>query len=78
VQVPFALDVPALQTFSVFGLGMTDKAFIYLGATQLLLASGRRSLAAGACGVAAGLLYRLDVLGLRRLRVRYIYGSRCV
>lgn len=62
--VNFAFDIPHLHTFNVLGLRMTDKAFIYLLGLQLLLASAHRSIAAGAAGLAAGLLHRLDFLGV--------------
>lgn len=45
------------------------QAFIYLASAQLLLSSPPASLLAGGCGLAAGLLYRLDLLGLQRLRL---------
>lgn len=70
--VSFVLDVPPLHKFSVFGLTMTDKAFIYLGGLQLLLSSGQRSVTAGVCGVMAGLVYRSDLLGLCSWRVSVV------
>lgn len=62
--VNFVLDIPHLHSFNVLGLRMTDKAFIYLLGLQLLLASAQRSIAAGAAGLAAGLLHRLNFLGV--------------
>ena len=62
--VNFVLDIPHLHNFNVLGLRMTDKAFIYLLGLQLLLASAQTSIAAGAAGLAAGLLHRLNFLGV--------------
>jgi hypothetical protein len=62
--VNFVLDIPHLHNFNVLGLRMTDKAFIYLLGLQILLASAQRSIAAGAAGLAAGLLHRLNFLGV--------------
>ena len=45
------------------------QAFIYLASIQLLLSAAPSSAVAGACGTVAGLLYRLNVLGLQRLRL---------
>ncbi len=42
---------------------------MYLLGLQLLLPSGLGSVLAGASGLAAGLAYRLNVLGLKRFRV---------
>lgn len=67
--VPFCLDVPATSRFTFLGLALTDKAFTYALGLQLLLLHGRLSALAGLCGLAAGALVRLDVLGLRRLRL---------
>lgn len=42
---------------------------MYLLGLQLLLPSGLGSVLAGASGLAAGLAYRLNLLGLKRFRV---------
>lgn len=68
--VGFALEVPPLQTFSVLGIDMSDKMFVYILGIQLLLAAGSRSITAGLCGLVVGLLYHLDLFGLQSLRVR--------
>lgn len=77
--IPFILDVPHLHSFSVLGLRMTDKAFIYLASLQLFFASAPKSLVAGACGFLTGLLYRFNFLGLKKLHppavVRDLFGS---
>ena len=41
-----------------------------MAALQLLLSSSKRSLVAGLCGLAAGVLYRCNFLGIAELKVR--------
>ncbi|XP_044350547.1 rhomboid-like protein 20 isoform X2 [Triticum aestivum] len=41
----------------------------YLKGLQLLFSSGRRSVIPGLSGILAGLLYRLNIFGIRRLKV---------
>ncbi|KAL4436662.1 hypothetical protein ABPG75_003801 [Micractinium tetrahymenae] len=65
----FVLLVPPTHRFTVFGLKMTDKAFIYLASIQMLFAAPPATALAGGCGLLAGLLYRLNFLGLQRLRL---------
>ncbi|KAI3426075.1 hypothetical protein D9Q98_008043 [Chlorella vulgaris] len=65
----FVLLVPPMHQFTVFGIKMTDKSFIYLASIQLLLSAAPGSLVAGGAGLLAGLLYRLNFLGLQRLRL---------
>ncbi|KAI8475844.1 MAG: hypothetical protein J3K34DRAFT_456033 [Monoraphidium minutum] len=67
--VPFALDVPATSSFALAGLAASEKAFVYLSGAQLLLAVGRRGLAAGALCLLAGALHRANFLGLRKLQL---------
>ncbi|XP_058107437.1 rhomboid-like protein 20 [Magnolia sinica] len=66
--VPFHFDIPVSSRFRVFGFHFSDKSFIYLAGLQLLLSSWKRSLIPGVCGVLAGSLYRLNVLGIRRIK----------
>jgi hypothetical protein len=67
--IPFFLDIPVTSRFRIFGVNFSDKSFIYLAGLQLLLSSGKRSLIPGICGLIAGSLYRLNVLGIRRMKV---------
>jgi uncharacterized membrane protein YgcG len=68
--VPFAADVPPQAHFSFLGIPCTDKVFGYLAAAHAIWAAGaRRGLLAAAAGLAAGLLYRLNFLGVQRLRL---------
>nr|CAB3474568.1 unnamed protein product [Digitaria exilis] len=67
--VPFFFDIPVSMRFRIFGLSLSDKSFVYLAGLQLLLSSGRRSVVPGVSGILAGLLYRLNTFGIRRLKV---------
>eukprot|EP00246_Nothoceros_aenigmaticus_P009298 TRINITY_DN24713_c0_g1_i1.p1 TRINITY_DN24713_c0_g1~~TRINITY_DN24713_c0_g1_i1.p1 ORF type:complete len:303 (-),score=32.66 TRINITY_DN24713_c0_g1_i1:169-1077(-) len=66
--VPFSFDIPISTRFRVFGVRFSDKSFIYAAGLQLLLSSWKRSLIPGLCGFLAGLTYRSNILGLRRLK----------
>lgn len=52
------------------------QAFVYLAGLQLLLTSGRKSALVMLASTVAGVLYRLNFCGVRRLRVRGV-GSCC-
>ncbi|KAJ1691515.1 hypothetical protein LUZ63_015670 [Rhynchospora breviuscula] len=67
--VPFYFDIPITSRFRIFGINFSDKSFIYLAGLQLLLSSWRRSLVPGICGLIAASLYRLNVFGIRRLKI---------
>lgn len=54
--------------FRILGLSLSDKSFVYLAGLQLLFSSGRRSVVPGVSGILAGLLYRLNAFGIRRLK----------
>lgn len=66
--VPFFFDIPISMKFRIFGLSFSDKSFVYLAGLQLLFSSGRRSIVPGLSGILAGLLYRLNTFGVRRLK----------
>ncbi|CAA7060515.1 unnamed protein product [Microthlaspi erraticum] len=66
--IPFYLDIPVSTRFRVFGVSFSDKSFIYLAGVQLLLSSWKRSLFPGVCGIIAGSLYRLNILGIRKAK----------
>eukprot|EP00877_Chromochloris_zofingiensis_P000158 jgi/Chrzof1/10142/Cz04g30140.t1 len=67
--VPFLLDIPPSSKFSFMGWSFTDKVFVYLAGAQLLLSGGRRSLIVAAASLTAGVLYRINFLNIRRLRL---------
>ncbi|CAO2177844.1 unnamed protein product [Urochloa humidicola] len=66
--VPFFFDIPISMKFRISGLSLSDKSFVYLAGLQLLFSSGRRSIVPGVSGILAGLLYRLNTFGIRRLK----------
>ncbi|XP_011620740.1 rhomboid-like protein 20 isoform X2 [Amborella trichopoda] len=66
--IPFYFDIPVTTRFRIFGIHFSDKSFIYLAGLQLLLSSWKRSLLPGICGVLAGISYRLNVFGIRRIK----------
>ncbi|CAN1338224.1 Rhomboid-like protein 20 [Linum perenne] len=66
--VPFFFDIPVSTWFRVFGIRFSDKSFIYLAGLQLLLSSWKRSVIPGICGILAGSLYRLNLLGIRKAK----------
>lgn len=77
--VPFLLSVPPTSSFSLLGLSMTDKAFVYMAGAQLLFTSGRRSLLLGGCALLAGLAWHTNLLGCKQFRVRHrAMRVRCV
>ncbi|KAJ9531673.1 hypothetical protein QJQ45_021814 [Haematococcus lacustris] len=67
--VHFFLDVPASSRFSLLGLRLSDKVFVYLTGAQLLLTGGRGAAMAAAAGLVAGCLYRSPATGLRQFRI---------
>ncbi|KAK3159914.1 hypothetical protein QOZ80_1BG0052700 [Eleusine coracana subsp. coracana] len=73
--VPFFLDIPVTSRFRVFGLNFSDKSLIYLAGLQLLLSSWKRSLIPGVFGLVAGSLYRLNVFGIRKMKLPQIISS---
>lgn len=73
--IPFFLDIPVTSRFRIFGVNFSDKSFIYLAGLQLLLSSWKRSFIPGICGLIAGLLYRLNVLGIRRMKMPQIIAA---
>ncbi|KAG8045182.1 hypothetical protein GUJ93_ZPchr0008g13966 [Zizania palustris] len=73
--IPFFLDIPVTSRFRIIGVNFSDKSFIYLAGLQLLLSSWKRSLIPGICGLIAGSLYRLNVLGIRRMKMPRVISS---
>ncbi|KAG7671066.1 hypothetical protein Ndes2437A_g04716 [Nannochloris sp. 'desiccata'] len=68
-MVAFFLEVPSLQRFSVMGFSLSDKAFIYLAAMQLLISNAQQSAVSAAAGLVAGVVYHSGFLGLRKLKL---------
>jgi hypothetical protein len=53
------------------------QTFIYLAGLQLLLTGGLPCVVAGAAGVVAGLVYRTNLLGIRKYVGSSQIGSAC-
>lgn len=73
------LQVSSYQNWTI-SLSFTFKYYItHLScfSWQLLLSSWKRSLIPGICGLIAGLLYRLNVLGIRRMKVIIVFFYLC-
>jgi hypothetical protein len=68
-MVAFFLEVPSLQRFSVLGISLSDKVFIYIAAVQLLLSNAHQSAVSAAAGVVAGVVYHSGFLGLWKLKL---------
>ncbi|KAL6614311.1 hypothetical protein ACP70R_036581 [Stipagrostis hirtigluma subsp. patula] len=66
--VPFFFDIPISMRFRIFGVSLSDKSFVYLAGLQLLFSAGIHSVIPGLSGILAGLLYRLNTFGIRRLK----------
>ncbi|KAJ8760077.1 hypothetical protein K2173_010933 [Erythroxylum novogranatense] len=66
--IPFYFDIPVSTRLRVFNINFSDKSFIYLAGLQLLLSSWKRSFLPGLCGILAGSLYRLNLLGIRKAK----------
>lgn len=67
--VPFFLDIPVSTRFQIFSVRFSDKSFVYLAGLQLLLSSWKRSFIPGFCGVLAGLLYRMNIFRIQKLKL---------
>ncbi|KAL9273141.1 Rhomboid-like protein [Drosera capensis] len=67
--VQFYFDIPVSSRVRFFGFRFSDKSFIYVaGLQQLLFSSWKRSILPGVCGILAGLLYRLNIFYVRRIK----------
>ncbi|KAH9310168.1 hypothetical protein KI387_038079, partial [Taxus chinensis] len=67
--VPFFLDIPVSTRFQIFRFRFSDKSFVYLAGLQLLLSSWKRSFIPGICGMLAGLLYRMNIFRIQRIKL---------
>lgn len=66
--VPFFFDIPISTRLKFLGARFSDKSFVYLAGLQLLLSSWTQSLVPGVCGLLAGLLYKSNILGIRKVK----------
>jgi hypothetical protein len=66
-MVAFLLEVPPLHRFSLFGIQLSEKMFVYVSALQLLLSDMPRTVVAGLSGTLAGLVYSSGLLSIQQL-----------
>jgi len=76
--VQFSLDVPAAYRFRICGLNSNDKLFPYIVGLQLLFSNFPASFLAACCGVASGLVYRLERLKLKKFQFPAVVNSVAV
>jgi len=67
--VGYYLDVPPQNSFTAMGIPLSEKAFIYLLAIQLMFSMSGRSFVAAISGILAGMLYFSDFLHVQTLLV---------
>ncbi|KAF9595040.1 hypothetical protein IFM89_036058 [Coptis chinensis] len=63
--VPFYFGIPVLTRFRIFGISFSDKSFVYLAAPFLVV---EKIYSARHNGVLDVLLYRSNILGVRRIK----------
>mmetsp|Transcript_191 Transcript_191/g.503 ORF Transcript_191/g.503 Transcript_191/m.503 type:complete len:173 (-) Transcript_191:120-638(-) len=74
--VQFVYTIPACSYFTIAGVRLSDKTFTYLASLNLLLMGGVPSMLAGGGGICAGLLYRANMFGLRKVRLpRFVVAA---
>eukprot|EP00238_Polyblepharides_amylifera_P014463 CAMPEP_0196591108 /NCGR_PEP_ID=MMETSP1081-20130531/68544_1 /TAXON_ID=36882 /ORGANISM="Pyramimonas amylifera, Strain CCMP720" /LENGTH=216 /DNA_ID=CAMNT_0041914375 /DNA_START=425 /DNA_END=1075 /DNA_ORIENTATION=- len=73
--VQFVLDVPASARFKLLGVPLTDKIFIYLAAAQFLFSSPGAAILPAVSGLLAGILFRVNFLGMRNCRLPSIVNA---
>ncbi|KAK1318117.1 hypothetical protein QJS10_CPB04g00483 [Acorus calamus] len=66
--VPFYFDIPVTSRFHILGGFFSNKSLVYLAGLQLLLSSWKQSLLPSICGILAGSIYRMNLLGIRRMK----------
>ncbi|RKP04725.1 hypothetical protein THASP1DRAFT_3342, partial [Thamnocephalis sphaerospora] len=60
--------LPCAYRFSLLGGTFSDKSLLYLLGLQLMISHWPGSMAAGLCGILAGVIYRTNLLGMKRWR----------
>lgn len=73
----YAIEIPPISKFTIFGISMTDKIFIYALALQLLLSSPPSSTAAGISGLLGGMLASSQLLRLEKFRFPTFLQKLC-
>eukprot|EP00798_Chlamydomonas_sp_ICE-L_P005187 gene5187-18410_t len=64
----FYFQIPPSRKFNFLGCRLSDKVFVYVAAANLFFSGGTGSMLSAATGVLSGLLYRLNVLKLKKFR----------
>uniref|UniRef100_A0A7S0DXC6 UBA domain-containing protein n=1 Tax=Hanusia phi TaxID=3032 RepID=A0A7S0DXC6_9CRYP len=64
--VQYYFEIPVSQPMQIFGLNFSNKTFVYIFAMQLSCSLSRPSQLAAASGILTGIMYRWNVLGLRK------------
>ncbi|KAG2174797.1 hypothetical protein INT43_005859 [Umbelopsis isabellina] len=67
--------IPSTYKFKIFGATLSDKMYIYVIATHLMLSQSLATLAPALCGLFAGALYRSDIVGIKRWRFPRVLSS---
>jgi membrane associated rhomboid family serine protease len=67
--VQYWRDVPSTYKFRVLGIPFSDKVITYIMAAQLFFVNPPLSTVGGIAGLIAGVMYRMEGLGLHRFRL---------
>jgi hypothetical protein len=62
--VCFMLDIPAIETWKIGSITITEKYSVYLLAFQLMVTNFPNSFVIAICGIVSGFVYRSEVLKL--------------
>jgi hypothetical protein len=76
LALTYYLTVPSTASFQLLGLKLTNNIFTYAGALYLLLLTPK-SFASGFIGCVFGLLYELNILGLRNFMIPRFLCEAC-
>lgn len=63
--------IPHAYQFKIFGLGMSDKVWVYAIAAQLLITRIPATILPAAVGIMTGMMYRSDLLQLKSWRISH-------
>eukprot|EP00297_Palpitomonas_bilix_P007100 CAMPEP_0113870826 /NCGR_PEP_ID=MMETSP0780_2-20120614/2299_1 /TAXON_ID=652834 /ORGANISM="Palpitomonas bilix" /LENGTH=389 /DNA_ID=CAMNT_0000856141 /DNA_START=145 /DNA_END=1314 /DNA_ORIENTATION=+ /assembly_acc=CAM_ASM_000599 len=75
--VQYYFDIPALERMKFAGLPLSEKSFNYMLGVFLLFSQRMPSVLAGASGILAGVMYRMEFLGLQKWRAPAWLRSMC-
>ena len=68
--IPFALTIPSSARFTILGIRLTDKVFIFLAGLQVMMSNSpvAASMYPALCGLLAGGVYQSNVLRIKAWR----------